>query len=74
MKQINRVNNMLTDYSKIKDNEFINFSIDLNPLLLPLDRGRDKHAPPSELVLAGMGVLCPTRIRGGWEGFNNVVI
>jgi hypothetical protein len=37
-----------------------NCSIGSNPLRLPLDRGRDKLAPPL--------------LRGGWEGFESVMI
>jgi len=35
-------------------------SIGSNPLQLPLDRGRDRLAPPL--------------LRGGWEGFESVMI
>jgi hypothetical protein len=37
-----------------------NYSIGSNPLQLPLDRGRDNFAPPL--------------LRGGWEGFKNIMI
>jgi len=37
-----------------------NCSLGSNPLRLPLDRGRDKLAPPL--------------LRGGWEGFSGVMI
>jgi len=37
-----------------------NFSRVSNPLRLPLNMGRDRHAPPL--------------LRGGWEGFSSVVI
>jgi len=37
-----------------------NCSFGSNPLRLPLDRGRDKLAPPL--------------LRGGWEGFSSVMI
>ena len=36
-----------------------NCSLGSNPLRLPLDRGRDKRAPPL--------------LRGGWEGFSSVM-
>jgi hypothetical protein len=40
--------------------KYRNCSIGSNPLRLPLDRGRDKLAPPL--------------LRGGWEGFESVMI
>jgi len=40
--------------------KYRNYLIGSNPLRLPLDMGRDKLAPPL--------------LRGGWEGFESVMI
>jgi hypothetical protein len=51
----------------------------LNPLRLPLDRGRDKLAPPQLEEGAQQSCGIPTSIpfagvRGGREGFKSVMI
>ena len=58
--------------------EYRNCSIGSNPLRLPVNRGRDKLAPP--LLEAGSQQSCgvPNSIplagvRGGWEGFESVM-
>ena len=47
--------------------------INLNPLQLPLNRGRAVHAPPLKRVSQAIRVA-DARTRGGWEGFDSRLV